>query len=92
MNDCLAHHVNAVRGLITGLGKAEFGSRRVSGDTDREMPAEMAFNVGSLVAFASGAPAVHTEHREITRLALAAVGSRDEILWYLPSRAVRDAI
>jgi hypothetical protein len=56
------------------------------------MPAEITFDVGGLVSLASCAPAVHAKHREIANLALATVGSGDEILRYLSSRAVGDAI
>src|SRR5260370_12919849 len=86
------HGVCSLCSMRTGLGKAEFGARWGARHLDRQMSAEIAFDVGSLISLPRSAPGVHAEPRKIARLALAAVGSRDEILRCLPSRAVRYAI
>ena len=91
-DDRLVHDVIPVRGILAAFGKAELGARRGARHSDGEVPAEIAFDVGSLVAFASGAPGINTEHRKITDTALASVRSRDEVLRCLPSGPVRNAI
>src|SRR5260370_31825367 len=86
------HGVCSLPSMLTGLGKAEFGARRGVRYLDRQMSAEIAFDVGSLVSFARNAPSIYAEPRKIASLALAAVGSRDEILRCLPSGTIRHAI
>ena len=87
-NNCLVHRVNPIRSMVTDLGKAEFGAQRAAGNANWQMPAEIAFDVRSFISFASGAPGIDSKDCKITRFALAAVGARDEILGYLPSRSV----
>src|SRR5260370_1114986 len=63
------HGVCSLPSMLTGLGKAEFGARRGVRYLDRQMSAEIAFDVGSLVSFARNAPSIYAEPRKIASLA-----------------------
>src|SRR5690242_2637031 len=87
-NDGLVHGIHTFSGIFSEFSKAELGAGGIAGNENREMTAEIAFNVRSLVPFAGSTPSVDPQHREIAALALSTMGSGDKILRRLAARAV----